>query len=300
MPFRIVTLGDSIPWGQGLLEPDKYDVRVRDALKVTHPEGVTLVPRLAHSGAVIGAFGATGDPESGEVPGSRPTIIEQCDAFADSPETVDLVLMDGGINDVGVATILNPFAIIPTLSSRITRACHDGMLVLLRRIGAKFSKPSCRIVVTGYYPIVSELSDPLGVEKLLSIHGIALPPFANVEGDVFEPVVHRCQEFFDQSTSELKRAIVDAGDARIRFVPTGFTDSNAIFVPRTSLLWALDVDDGLSPLDPVAGVRHQSCNLAHPSPIEVFAREHCYRASAGHPNPGGAERFCAQILASLV
>jgi hypothetical protein len=46
--FRIVTLGDSIPWGQGLLEGEKYDAMVRDALGPTHPEGVSL-ERLAHS-----------------------------------------------------------------------------------------------------------------------------------------------------------------------------------------------------------------------------------------------------------
>src|SRR6266481_4913399 len=163
--FRMVTIGDSIPWGQGLLEDEKYDAMVKAALAPSHPGGMSL-ERFAHSGAVIGAFGATGVPQTGEVPGSRPTIIEQCDTLA-TPDTIDLVLLDGGINDVGVATILNPLALIPSLTSRITRACHDGMLVLLKRLAAKCSKPSCRILVTGYYPIVSDKSDPVGVKKLL-------------------------------------------------------------------------------------------------------------------------------------
>ena len=59
MPFRIVTLGDSIPWGQGLLDNEKFDSLVRVALGPTHVEGVTL-DRVAHSGAVIGDQGATG------------------------------------------------------------------------------------------------------------------------------------------------------------------------------------------------------------------------------------------------
>jgi len=96
MAFRIVTFGDSIPWGQGLLEDEKYDSLIKQALLPSHPEGITI-ERLAHSDAVIGAFGATGTSESGEVPGSRPSIIEQCDAFVNDPETVDLVLLDGGI-----------------------------------------------------------------------------------------------------------------------------------------------------------------------------------------------------------
>src|SRR6266851_1624130 len=295
-PFRIVTLGDSIPWGQGLLESDKYDVLMRDALAPSHPEGVSS-ERTAHSGAVIGAFGATGIPEVGEVPASRLTIIEQCDGFVNSPETVDLVLLDGGINDVGVATILNPLALIPPLASRITRACHDGMLVLLNKIGVKFSKPSCRILVTGYYAIVSSQSDPAGVHKLLSVHGVAIPEF--VEADFLDPVVDRCRQFFANSTAELLRAIADARDPRIRFVPSGFTDANAIFVPDTSLLWGLDLDDGLSPEDPVADTRRPLCDVAHPGPLEVFAREQCYRASAGHPNVAGAEQFKKQIMGAL-
>src|SRR5262249_52137845 len=112
-PFRILTLGDSIPWGQGLLDGEKYDRMLAAELESYHPGGVTL-ERVAHSGAVIGAFGAAGIPCPGEVPCSRLTILEQCDQFANSPETVDLVLLDGGINDVGVATILNPLALIPT------------------------------------------------------------------------------------------------------------------------------------------------------------------------------------------
>jgi len=35
----------------------------------------------------------------------------------------------------------HPLALVPTLTSRVTRACHDAMLTLLRRVGAKFAKP---------------------------------------------------------------------------------------------------------------------------------------------------------------
>jgi len=51
--FRIVNLGDSVPWGQGLLESEKYDVIVKTTLAATHP--VVTLERFAHSGAVIGA-----------------------------------------------------------------------------------------------------------------------------------------------------------------------------------------------------------------------------------------------------
>lgn len=79
---------------QGLLEPEKYDVPLKQQLLRKFPGGVSP-ERYAHSGAVIG----------------------------DSPETVDLVLANGGINDIGVGTILNPASIIPSLHSRIVAAC---------------------------------------------------------------------------------------------------------------------------------------------------------------------------------
>jgi len=297
-PFRIVALGDSIVWGQGLLPNEKFTELVRQALATKHPEGVTL-ESTAHSGAVIGATGATGTPETGEVPGSRLSIIEQCDSYNNSPGSVDLVILDGGINDVGVPNILNPLSVIPSLDFRIIHACHDGMLVLLKKVSAKFSKPACRILVTGYYQILSALSDPIGVTKLLSLHGIAVPGFLEKDLDFINPVLERCKRFFNDSTQQLKQAVKDAGDARITLVPSGFTEANSVFVPRTSLLWGLTLDDDLDPQDPVAAQRHQQCDLALPDPLQLLEREKCYRASAGHPNVQGAAQFSKQILAAL-
>jgi hypothetical protein len=131
MPLRIVSLGDSIVWGQGLSEADKLDVLVRDALADANP-GITL-QRLAHSGAVIGVNPVEGSPADGEVPMPQPTIIQQCDSFNDSPVTVDLVLLDGGINDVDVRTILNPFVPLPILIAKARNFCHASMLVLCAR-----------------------------------------------------------------------------------------------------------------------------------------------------------------------
>jgi len=293
--FRIVTLGDSVSWGQGLLEAEKYDALSAAALGVKFPGGVT-VQRFAHSGAVIGAHPVIGNTANGEVPLARPTIIEQCDSFADSPDTVDLVLLNGGINDVGVAAILNPFALVPPLGMRIKIACHDGMLILLRKVSAKFTKPTCKIRVTGYYTIISDQSDPLGVHRLLSIHGIAAPAFIGDEDLIIDPVIDRCEEFFADSTSKLQSAIADANDPRIRFVSSGFTEDNAVFA-GTPLLFGLD--DHLNPQDPAAAPRHVQCDITHNQPLDILAREQCYRASAGHPNIAGAVKYRDQILAAL-
>jgi hypothetical protein len=206
--------------------------------------------------------------------------------------------MNGGINDVGVETILNPAALIPSISQRISSACHDGMLQLLKNISARFSKPTCRILVIGYYPILSADSDTFGVIKLLSLFGIAVPPFLDKDIDFINPILARCEQFFAESTTALARAVEDAGDARISFVPSGYTDSNAVFA-SSSLLWGLDLTDDLNPQDPVAATRRPLCNAAWPEPVEVMHRELCYRASAGHPNVQGAIQFSQQILNTL-
>ncbi len=296
--FRIVSMGDSVVWGQGLLPTEKFDWLVQQALLPKYPDGVTL-ENLAHSGAVIGATGASGTPQPGEVPAPRLSIIEQCDGYANSPETVDLVLLNGGINDVGVAFMLNPFALIPPLDFRIKHACYDGMLALLKKAGAKFTKPSCRILVLGYYAVLSARSDPAGVTRLLGMLGIAIPDFLEEEADFVNPVLARCHVFLDDSTARLQQAVAATGDLRVSFVPSGFTDANSAFVPGTSLLWGLDLDDGLSPLDPVAAARHPLCDAAHPGVAEVLMRQLCYRASAGHPNVAGAAQYSRQVLAVL-
>ena len=297
MAFRILSMGDSVLWGQGLLPNEKMDFLVQQALLPTHPGGVTL-ESVAHSGAVIGATGVSGTPQVGEVPAARLSAIEQCDNFTNSPGTVDLLLLSGGINDVGVATILNPFAFIPPLSVKVQHACHDGMLVLLKKLLGKFSNPTCKILVTGYYPILSAKSDPVGVLRLLSLFGIAVPDFLEQDLDFVNPVLARCEAFFKDSTQQLKQAVAEAGP-RVAFVPSGFTDDNSVFVPGTSLLWGLDLDDDLSPEDPVAATRRPLCTAAHSDPLQIAERELCFRASAGHPNVEGAVQYSKQILAAI-
>lgn len=293
---RILSLGDSVIWGQGLLPKEKFDYLVQQALTSKYSGGATLESH-AHSGAVIGAHGAKGKPEPGEVPASRLSIIEQCAAYSNAPETINLVLIDGGINDVGVSTILNP--VNPPLDHAIVSACHDGMLTLLKKVAAKFSAPSCKILVTGYYPIFSPKSNPLGVIKMLGLYGIGKPDFIVDDADFINPVVDRCEQFFKQSATQLMQAVQDAGDGRITLVRSGFTDENAVFVPRTSLLWGLGLSAGLKPEDPVAAQRRPLCDIAHGAPFQLPARELCYRASAGHPNVQGAVQFSRQILKTL-
>jgi hypothetical protein len=128
----MVTLGDSIMWGQGLPESMKFRSIVAGWIQSQFRDTrvVSQLTTHAHSGAVTG-WGAypeeTGqqDPDSfyqsrsgypypGEVPFGYPSISFQIGMTVKdlvsqqiSPSLVDLVLLDGGINDVRVFNILN-------------------------------------------------------------------------------------------------------------------------------------------------------------------------------------------------
>src|SRR5712692_9098051 len=106
--FRVVTLGDSIMWGQGLRESEKFSTQIQQWLETTVGRSVQL-DVFAHSRAVI-APDETHDqqsPKPGEVPDRHPSITAQATRVP-HPEDVDLVMIDGGINDMGAQHIVNP------------------------------------------------------------------------------------------------------------------------------------------------------------------------------------------------
>src|SRR2546423_4740623 len=101
--YRIVVLGDSVPWGQGLEPAEKFYSLVQAAIPGAES---TLI---AHSGATIGVgVPPTEAQVDGEVPTAYPTIMQQVEAFNDAPEAVDLVLVNGGVNDINFFLILHP------------------------------------------------------------------------------------------------------------------------------------------------------------------------------------------------
>src|SRR4051794_34449706 len=98
---NVVVYGDSVTWGQGHKDGNKFANQVASALGAT-------VKMIAHSGATIGRGDAqtgSGGPES---PNHYPTILQQLAAASDDPDQAAVVIVDGGINDIGVPTILSP------------------------------------------------------------------------------------------------------------------------------------------------------------------------------------------------
>jgi hypothetical protein len=143
-PFNMVTLGDSIIWGQGLPESMKFRRLVANWLQSQYGTSRKVVQWTthAHSGAVTGwglyptetcpspqncndpdiwyamhpssGYGP-GYPYPGEVPFGYPSISFQIGMTVNDlklkgvdPANVDLVLFDGCINDLSATNIVNP------------------------------------------------------------------------------------------------------------------------------------------------------------------------------------------------
>jgi lysophospholipase L1-like esterase len=300
VPDYLVTLGDSVHWGQGLRREHKLHAIVEAELAKTHPGLVHHF--LAHSGAIIG-IGATVARRrvDGEVPVAYPTLVQQVDAFVGDPADVIGVLVNGSINDIDIRNILNPFVSQAALGAMIEEHSYDSMRSLLEIVLARFPNPATRIVVTPYYPILSPLSRPFGVPFLLANEGLTLPPGLDPLAGT-NIVVAKCMQFWQDSTAALTEAVAAANATlaapRVFLADAGFTEDNAVFA-GDPWLFGLANDPLLSPQDEVVAERRTACDLAYPI-TDWAARQQCYRASAGHPNVKGARRYADAILAVIM
>ncbi|HEV8369514.1 MAG TPA: hypothetical protein VGQ39_16280 [Pyrinomonadaceae bacterium] len=136
-PFNMLVLGDSILWGQGLKTENKPWYHVK--LWLEKNTGRPVIERIeAHSGAVIERSSLTDNLTSTnrEVNLGLPTVhdeIESALKFYSDGSLIDLVLVSGCGNDVGVQNLLN--AAKTEEVDDMTRAkCGAPMESLLRRI----------------------------------------------------------------------------------------------------------------------------------------------------------------------
>jgi hypothetical protein len=356
---EMLVLGDSILWGQGLNEADKATSLLRDAWGAAE-QGEVNVHRFAHSGADVWEDGQSGvlaainpvpppfpasfplndeailnspacPPDGfvdyrGEIPGEAPYILRQIlDAKANLGATpIDLVLLDGGINDTEVYNLVLPGKSLSAVVAR-GRSIQPRVAFALNKIGAAF--PSAKILVTGYYPVVSEqtrivellqfarrvgiaalqegvtLADDLRLiierpfeghlpqAETLSIQAFRAPdPLAPIVWDL----AHRCSAWTDAIHAALQQSIAMFNGSRTvavaDFVDPQFGPQHAVFAPET-LLW--EYVNGQPP-DPLAPARSQWCNTRN---LGGFERLFVECASMGHPSPLGAKRYADALIA---
>ncbi|HEV2904506.1 MAG TPA: SGNH/GDSL hydrolase family protein, partial [Pyrinomonadaceae bacterium] len=154
----MLVLGDSILWGQGLKEQNKSWYLVKSWLQ---SNGHSVRERIeAHAGAMIGTPGAE-MPKSltvhGEIASAYPTLHDQIDIAVRShldPSHVDLVLVDGCINDVNARRFLNAGNTPEAIQALAQEKCGAPVEELLIRIASTF--PNAHIIISGYYPVFSD------------------------------------------------------------------------------------------------------------------------------------------------
>jgi IPT/TIG domain len=318
--FRIASFGDSIIWGQGLLETQKFTMLVADAVTARRNGTIAVfaLDRCAHSGATVRpVVGESPDPAAprppgdftGECPRSVPSIAAQLSGWMTPPLSaergeIDLVLIDGGINDVDVRTIVDPFGSDTALATATTAACFSAMNGVLTTVLAAF--PNAKVVVTGYYPIVSSQTDMafmipvlaglgvLGTLVVAPVVGATPVGLGAVAAAIFvawarQRLIDRSAVFAAAANAALASSVAAFGPRVALAVPT-FGPANAIFAPDAFVFGVGLSAGGLVALDPVAGTRVATCGAG--SVLTTVA-------SIGHPNAKGAQAYADAIGAAL-
>ncbi|MGH9969871.1 MAG: SGNH/GDSL hydrolase family protein [Pyrinomonadaceae bacterium] len=188
-PLEILVLGDSVMWGQGLKTEQKFYTLTQRWLEGALKGRLVNMTRVkAHSGASI--LPEDGDRGSchPEVNFYSPTINSQLDeavreyrAANTDLSSIDLILINGGINDVGAFNLIQPFISKKMIAEKANNYCYVAMKSLLRKAATTFC--NARVVVTGYFPLISIQTAPdtfvrlfllaFGEKKFITSFGIA-------------------------------------------------------------------------------------------------------------------------------
>ena len=329
--FNLLVLGDSIPWGQGLRDEHKAWYLVRTWLEETG--GWQVRERIeAHSGAVIGSVGDSGadpiPPLNGEVSRGVPSVNGQIDnavrSYAD-PGKVDLVLVDGCINDLDARRLLNAANATAGIRELAQQKCGPPVEALLGRITAAF--PNAHVIVTGYYPILSErTANDFFMRSLAKRLYTGSAPMNDQQ--LRSRLVEISREWY-QTSNQMLAAATEKADAqlvargsrqRAMFAEVGFLPEHSFASPQ-SRLWGFDASAirkalvivtlgrvTLNTNDERRSQRSASCNdiLRRPAgetKEQKSSRENrlmqCRLAAIGHPNRKGAQMYADAINQQL-
>lgn len=318
-PLNVVTFGDSIMWGQGLSEAHKFRNIVAAHIRTLTTRQVTLT-NFARSGARIATGPTTSSGTSatlprndgvqplpffdssvaGEIPWSLPSVTAQSATAAVyvNKDNVDLILMNGGGNDVGLSPAPGATSILstdPTLG--VTWATNwtqthavDRMTTLLTNTLTMY--PNAIVVVVGYYPPVSSDSDT----GLLGSWKGAGAFVGNILSAIAAKTVwtDRSTAFYDTMNAGYAAAVAAANrtpsnNNRAVFAKLDW-DPSWSYGASNTLLWKIAEADDVKP------ARIPVCNA---DALGFVDNAVCETASVGHPNVAGAAYFANVIEAAL-
>jgi len=313
--------------GQGLREEHKFYYLVKEWVQsdvVGSSRRVNLKVK-AHSGSRLDLHAdeldkmqQTGDdvnkfhhPEANL---SQPSIRSQIDharrEYADA-NSVDLVMLSGGITDVLVANTVNPFLPREKQIELIRKYCNEEMKRTLEHATATF--PKAIFVVAGYFPIISTSSDMNKISRYF-FKATKFPhplQFVLTNGAVKQllkvlrkRMALRSRSWVRESNRAIKEAIGEInkmpGGDRAIFVESPITEQTC-FGTKNSLLW--DTDDDNLPRDERYAERKTIC----PEVFSEIKYHHygnmsvrmCEIAAIGHPNIEGSRAYAEAVKSKL-
>src|SRR5437764_1846769 len=333
-PLNMLVLGDSILWGQGLKEEHKAWRQVETWLEQTIGREVRAKIE-AHSGAVIGSSDSSPDSSTvwidGEINRAVPTVNEQIDyalrSYSDRSQ-VDLVLVDGCINDIDARRLLNASNTSSGIRELAQAKCGAPVEALLEKVASSF--PNAHVIITGYYPIVSEKTSNDLFMRALNRRLYTPAPGAPHRSDkeLRRQLIDISKEWYQSSNQKLAdaaRAVdarLSAGGSRqrvlfakVEFLPDYAFGSHASRLrgfdasPLRKLLVILAFGRvSISTNDETRSQRAESCKEVLKRPEgetkdQKRAREWrlmlCKLAALGHPNRKGSAMYVEAITHQL-
>jgi hypothetical protein len=263
--------------------------------------------------------------ENAEVDVGLPTLNEELDnaeRFYPDRSKIDVVLVSGCANDVGLQNLLNATA--TEQIDEITEAkCGPPMEKLLRRVTTSF--PAARVIVTGYYPFFSEKTRNDFILKALVKRFFKIIPGAPKlsSKEVLERLTANSNEWYRASNKALSDAGQrvnsgpESGGQRVMFARVEFLPEHSFAAPESRLwqfnrspfrmlLVLLSFGKMMLPSnDDVRKQRSASCKEVfkrqdHETPEQKKDREKrrllCRYAALGHPNRKGAMFYADAIM----
>ena len=280
--FRVAAFGDSLMWGQGLARDRRFSYLIAEEIAVTKGKRPVIAYDWSRSGAKINAsrqertnFVAThwqlfkantpgggrqartafvdGDEAIahelyGEVPETFPTVTFQVSNMpARLGSTIDLALVSGGGNDVGLDDLLDPEEFegefVPRWEAEFARIAYDDTYELLQRVRTKC--PNAVILYFGYMrPFSYESSNRKMMQMAKDLKNSDLAWALNrilgikdVEAILWE-IRSRSDWALGRAAYWQKQAVMMANeDDQIRgpgivYSPSGFLPENAALAPR--------------------------------------------------------------------
>ncbi|HEX8737632.1 MAG TPA: hypothetical protein VF721_20030 [Pyrinomonadaceae bacterium] len=325
--FNFLVVGDSLVWGQGLREEEKFYHLTKEWLRTEVFQNTRQIDLKvkAHSGASINLRPFEADAlekaEIGEtefyhpeINLSFPSINAQIDVAKKeykNPASVDLIMLTGGITDIRLSVILNPLKDNDELRREIVKHCHEKMFEMLTRAAMEF--PNALIVVVGYYPFLSKHTPArVMLNNILEIYEFPRPLKSAINNPLNrrllksyrKKMIERSQIWATDSTREFKKAVArlntESGKQRAVFVESPIKEENSIAAPKPMLY---ETGKKGRAQDALAEERLKVCDetideLKKLTDLKFRART-CELATIGHPNPEGSKAIAEAIKENL-